>query len=149
MSASHVVWELFGTQAWGTGGNIVAAGILGVPAYLARGPLGRWLAKHIAPHVARHVAAHLTAQPTGFIEVPQELTAAEWADLVARWQAAHQTPAPSAPVAADAPTAPSAGMAPAAVTSPPAPTAAGGQPAPASHHPAPPPAPHLPQKEVN
>src|SRR6201996_432886 len=126
MSASHVAWELFGTQAWGTGGNIVADGILGVPAYLARGPLGRWLPQNNAPHVARHVAAHLTAQPTGFIEVPQELTAAEWADLVARWQAAHQTPAPSAPVAADGPTVPSAGEAPLAAASAPATAATGG-----------------------
>jgi hypothetical protein len=62
MSAAHVAWELFGTQAWGTGGNILAAGILGVPAYVLRGPLGRSLAKHIAPHVAAHLQ-HQTSAP--------------------------------------------------------------------------------------
>ena len=120
MSASHVAWELFGTQAWGTGGNIVAAGILGVPAYVLRGPLGRWLAKHIAPHVAAHVAEHLH----------------------------HQTPASSAPDAAGGipPTPPATG-APVAAASAPATAATGGLP-PAPHL-APPPAPHLPQKEVN
>lgn len=83
-----VLRDLFGTGTWGTGGNLVASAALGALAYVLRGPLGRWLAKHIAPHVARHVAAHL-ASPAGFIEAPEKLTQEQYDDLVARWKAAH------------------------------------------------------------
>lgn len=129
-SVAHVAWELFGTQAWGTGGNLVAAAILGVPAYLARNRFGRWLAGHVARHMLPH--------PARVLETEAELTKQEWDSLVARWKAAHSgaqvhtplTPAPPAPVAADGPTAPSAGQAPAAAAHAPAPAAAGGPPAP-------------------
>jgi len=93
----NILRDLFGAGTWGTGGNLAAAAILAVPGYLLRGPLGRWLAKHVAPHVAKHVAEHLAAHPTGIIEVPHVLTEAEYADLVAKWKAAHGEPTSPAP----------------------------------------------------
>lgn len=87
---------LFGAGTWGTGGNLVASVLLGTLAYALRGPLGRWLAKHIAPHVAKHVAEHL-ARPGGLIEAPDVLTEEAFADLLAKWKAAHGEPTTPAP----------------------------------------------------
>jgi hypothetical protein len=136
-SVGHVIGALFGGGTWGAGGNLVAAAMLGVPAYLARNRVGRWL--------AGHVARHLLARPAGFIESEAKVTRAEFDRFVDRWEAAHsgvqvhtlQTPAPPASVAADGPTAPSVGQAPAAAAQAPAPAAASGPPSPPRRKPEP------------
>jgi hypothetical protein len=54
----HVIWLLFGPGAWGTGGNLVAAVILGVPAAIT---VFRRLRAHIrVGHIA--TTAHVRWQ---------------------------------------------------------------------------------------
>lgn len=57
-----ILRDLFGPGTWGTGGNIVAAAILGVP-----GVIAAWLGRHkitsrLAALWARHHAPHAIAQ---------------------------------------------------------------------------------------
>jgi hypothetical protein len=61
----HVLWILFGPDAWGTGGNLVAwvlCGALGVGgAFLFRDLIGRRLAAWWHRHHRRHLAGELDA----------------------------------------------------------------------------------------
>lgn len=61
----HLLWVLFGPEAWATGGNLVAwviCGLLGVGgAYLFRDLIGRRLAAWWHLHHRQHMAAELAA----------------------------------------------------------------------------------------
>lgn len=65
----HVLWLLFGPGAWGTGGNIVAAVILGVPALWQ--VLRRIRASRTVTNA--HVSAHMDALRTDLAAALQHI----------------------------------------------------------------------------